>query len=180
MSANHPLPAALLALFVLAGCQESNTLLDFDGDGSLDQDDCNTADPQIYPGAPDGYGDDVDSNCDGSDGVDADGDGYPANAPADAPERDCNDSEASWHPGATDAVDPTGADSNCDGADGVDADGDGWASEASGGPALTSHSITHRYLSRVNITSVIGPIRSTGRIDATMVSGTAYRSDKRR
>jgi len=26
-------------------------------------------------------------------------------------------------------------------------------------PALTSHSITHRYLSRVNITPLIGPIR---------------------
>ena len=36
---------------------------------------------------------------------------------------DCNDSDASWHPGATDAVDPTGADSNCDGTDGIDADG---------------------------------------------------------
>jgi hypothetical protein len=133
MSANRPLPAALLALFVLAGCQESNTLLDFDGDGSLDQDDCNTTDPEIYPGAPDPFGDDLDSNCDGADGVDADGDGFAANAEPGTPDRDCDDSNAAWHPGAPDQVDADGADSNCDGTDGTDGDGDGWASTASGG-----------------------------------------------
>ncbi len=56
------------------GCSTGNeSLLDFDGDGSLDENDCDSTDAQIYPGAADAYGDEIDSNCDGIDGVDADG-----------------------------------------------------------------------------------------------------------
>ena len=65
---------------VTVGCDtDSPVLLDFDGDGSLDADDCGSADPLIYPGADDPYGDDVDQDCDGGDGIDIDGDGYPGN-----------------------------------------------------------------------------------------------------
>jgi len=121
---------ALLAL----GCSTGNeSLLDFDGDGSLDENDCDSADAQIYPGAADAYGDAIDSNCDGTDGTDSDGDGYPGDSTAPADQRDCNDAAPTWHPGAADAVDGDGADTNCDGTDGVDSDGDGWASQASGG-----------------------------------------------
>jgi hypothetical protein len=42
--------------------------LDVDGDGFC-EDDCDEADPQIYPGAPDPEGDAIDQNCDGVDGV---------------------------------------------------------------------------------------------------------------
>jgi hypothetical protein len=44
-----PLPLVLTLLFALAGCQEASTLYDFDGDGSLDEHDCGTTDPSIYP-----------------------------------------------------------------------------------------------------------------------------------
>ncbi len=67
---------ALLAL----GCGSTGEVLqDFDGDGSLDANDCGPAEATIYPGAADAYGDGVDSNCDGLDGIDSDGDGYPGN-----------------------------------------------------------------------------------------------------
>lgn len=69
------------------------------------------------PGAADPFGDEVDSNCDGSDGVDLDGDSWAGNAPEEL--RDCNDSEPTTYPGAADTVDSGGVDSNCDGVDGV-------------------------------------------------------------
>ena len=69
MPANRLLPVALLALISLWSClEEPNNLVDFDGDGSLDQNDCQPANPAVYPGAADGYGDGIDSNCDGVDG----------------------------------------------------------------------------------------------------------------
>ena len=47
------------------------TNADMDGDGiTIDDGDCAENDPSIYPGATDLPGDAVDSNCDGSDGVD--------------------------------------------------------------------------------------------------------------
>ena len=42
---------------------------DRDGDGFLTDDDCDDFDPSAYPGGPDQFGDGVDGNCDGSDGV---------------------------------------------------------------------------------------------------------------
>ena len=63
----------------------------------------------------------VDDNCDGVDGVDSDGDNE---ASIESGGLDCNDSEATIHPGATDNVGDS-RDSNCDGHDGTDLDGDG-------------------------------------------------------
>ena len=76
---------ALLGLGCGSGVE---VLADFDGDGSLDANDCDAADSSIHPGAPDAYGDGVDSNCDGTDGTDSDADGYPGDTTAPAAERD--------------------------------------------------------------------------------------------
>ncbi len=73
--------------------------------------------------------DGIDQNCDGTDGVDHDGDGV---ATRETGGGDCDDDDAGIGPGALDFV-FDGRDQNCDGVDGVDGDGDGWASEASGG-----------------------------------------------
>lgn len=72
------------------------------------------------------------ASCDTT--VDADADGYPAT-------EDCNDNDASIHPGAPDGCD--GVDNDCDGSDGplttwyVDGDGDGWGSTPITGSACT-------------------------------------------
>jgi hypothetical protein len=103
------------------------------GDDCLD----NPSDPladSTFPGAPDPAGDGADTDCDGTDGVDADGDGFASEASGGA---DCDDDPseplaAFTFPGAEDLV-GNGADTDCDGADGVDADGDGVPSIASGG-----------------------------------------------
>lgn len=42
---------------------------DTDGDGAFDCVDCDVLDPTIHSGAPDPFGDGLDSNCDGTDGV---------------------------------------------------------------------------------------------------------------
>jgi hypothetical protein len=70
--------SVLLGSFLLAGCVAGpgSALYDFDGDGSPDEEDCNSADPSIYPGALDTFGDGVDQDCDGGDGVDSDSDGF--------------------------------------------------------------------------------------------------------
>ena len=104
---------------------------DFDGDGFPDSEDCEPEDPAIHPGADDPYGDDVDQNCDGADGIDSDGDGFPA--PGEGTEVspvDCDDSRADVYPGAPEEPDD-GVDSDCDGEDNavVDTDGDGTPDE---------------------------------------------------
>jgi hypothetical protein len=100
----------LLVLLALPGCQEGAGLFDFDDDGSLDADDCKPSDASIHPGADDVYGDGIDNNCDGIDGIDLDGDGY---ASTESGGDDCNDSDSSVHPGATEVADTI--DQDCDG-----------------------------------------------------------------
>jgi len=120
-------------------CDDNNEELDshnLDGDPySLCLGDCNDDPSQagaelIYPTAPDLVANGIDNNCDGIPGVDADRDLY-ASVPSGG--TDCDDTEATINPGATDEVDAAALDSNCDGFDGVDADGDLHASIASGG-----------------------------------------------
>ncbi len=114
----------------LAACTVSELDLDFDGDGIEDRADCGPDDPDIRPGAEDPFGDGIDQDCDGIDGVDRDGDG--ALAPGDgvaAEVADCADANPNAYPGATEVVD--GIDNDCDGAvdegtEVFDDDGDGF------------------------------------------------------
>ena len=104
--------------------------IDEDGDGSPAGEDCNDGDADVYPGASE-VCDGVDQDCD--DEVDedltelqypdADGDGYGRNGDSaymcpDEPgfsdeTGDCDDTDATIHPGATDTRD--GIDQDCDG-----------------------------------------------------------------
>ena len=106
---------------------------DRDGDGWTIADDCNDRDAAIFPGATescDGEDNDCDGDIDesGATGettfyLDADGDGYgvatTTTDACDAPSgytdntSDCDDSDATVHPGATESCD--GEDNDCDG-----------------------------------------------------------------
>lgn len=82
----------LLLAAVLAACSADARRFDTDGDGSVDSPDCAAADPAIHPGADDPYGDGVDQDCDGWDGIDRGGDGYPASPELSGePMFDCSD-----------------------------------------------------------------------------------------
>ncbi len=118
---------ACCLLALLLGCPDTEARFDFDGDGVEDSADCAPEDPDNFPGNPeDEYGDEIDTNCDGYDGIDVGGDGYPSNVHDSEPFFDCNDANDTIHPGAPDTV-GDGWDNNCDGVDGVDVDGDGFA-----------------------------------------------------
>ncbi|MBJ93521.1 MAG: hypothetical protein CMP23_03500 [Rickettsiales bacterium] len=125
-----------------------DSAIDGDGDGVPHELDCNDADPLVYPGAEercDHYDNDCDGAVDEDDAVDApnwyadtDGDGYgvagSSRRACDAPHGhsahagDCDDDDAAFHPGATEADCTDPADYNCDGAVAwADADSDGHA-----------------------------------------------------
>jgi len=114
--------ALVVCLLALSACGPTGDSFDFDGDGAADHDDCDPADGTVYAGADDPFGDGLDQDCDGGDGVDLDGDGHPANP--DLEVRDCNDADPSIHPGATE-IPGNGVDEDCDGLDYVDDDLDG-------------------------------------------------------
>ncbi len=116
---------AALGLLLGPGCSIGTaTLYDFDGDGSLDADDCNPTDSSINPLATE-LCDGLDNDCNGSADadelgeVDGDADGWLSCA-------DCDDLDADSYPGAPEVCD--GLDNDCSGAadaDEVDADKDG-------------------------------------------------------
>ena len=115
------------AVALALGCDERTPEFDFDGDGWDDEQDCGPDNGLIHPGADDVWGDGVDQNCDGSDGTDLDGDGYPHDAPPDTVVWDCDDVDPAIGPHADEECD--GVDNNCDGAllDAErDDDGDGY------------------------------------------------------
>ena len=106
---------------------------------------CDDTDPTVHPGAPEGVGDGVDSDCDGTElcFVDADDDGFvdgvsgrvstdvdcddPGEGSATDLGGECDDADPAVHPGASEQV-GDGVDSDCDGTElcFVDADQDGY------------------------------------------------------
>ncbi len=108
---------------------------DDDGDGYPASDDCDDGDASIHPGATELPGDGVDQDCDGAETCydDDDDDGWrpdatsivvsadpdctdPGEATASDPTTDCDDADASIHPGAVDVA-GDGIDQDCDGTD---------------------------------------------------------------
>ena len=94
---------------------------DTDCDGFLNEDDCEPEDAEINPDVEDEWYDGVDSNCDGADDYDQDGDGE---ASADHDGTDCDDTNADINTNAEDEW-YDGVDSNCDRLSDYDQDGDG-------------------------------------------------------
>ena len=131
---------------------EGEVVVDSDGDGYTSTEDCDDADPQIYPSAQE-YCDGIDNNCNGQADedvmtefyADADGDGFGSdNITTEACEApngfvtngsDCDDTDATAYPGASESCD--GVDNDCNGAIDdqlgevfyVDSDGDGFGNE---------------------------------------------------
>ncbi len=100
------------------------------GTGGLPDGDCDDTDWDINPAATEVAYDGIDQDCDGADLDDVDGDGFSA---AVAGGTDCDDTEASTYPGASESAD--GVDQDCDGDvdDGTswyDDDGDGFTEDA--------------------------------------------------
>ncbi|MDP2307764.1 MAG: MopE-related protein [Pseudomonadota bacterium] len=139
-------------------CDGSTGRVDGDADGHLACEECDDGDPGVHPGAAEtcnGADDDCDGTVDEADAIDAptwyadaDADGYGGAGTAAACSQpdghlatstDCDDADASIHPGATEVC--NGADDDCDGeadAGAVDAidwyedeDGDGFGSVVS-------------------------------------------------
>jgi hypothetical protein len=109
-----------IVLILMSGCDLSTA--DLDGDGVPDAGDCDPQDPETYPGAEDWFGDGIDQNCDGPDGLDADQDGH---ASGSLGGDDCDDSNTEIFPGAPEIA-CDGLDQDCDGVDSEpDLDGDG-------------------------------------------------------
>jgi alpha-tubulin suppressor-like RCC1 family protein len=92
---------------------------DLDRDGfSLAEGDCDDENENVYPGALDVVGDEVDQNCDSVDGLDADGDGHAGTGTGGL---DCNDNDRYIYPGAEE-IGWDGIDQDCNFADLYDFD----------------------------------------------------------
>ncbi len=88
--------------------------VDDDGDGySENEGDCDDSTAALSPLATDVTGDDIDQNCDGVDGFDADSDGV---ASLSSGGSDCDDADEATFPDAVDTP-RDGTDQDCDGAD---------------------------------------------------------------
>ena len=114
---------------------------DDDDDGDPDTTDCVDDDPTIYNGAPEIADDAIDQDCDGFDTVtcfvDGDGDSYGDTATLLSPDgdctdagestvdTDCDDSDPSVHPAATEVCNAVDDDCDTDVDEGFDVDGDG-------------------------------------------------------
>lgn len=118
----------LMACGAPASDDDADTLApDADGDGAADAADCAPSDAERYPGATDAFGDGVDQDCSGADGVDADADGAPVGP-------DCDDADAAIGPDQAEIY-YDDVDQNCNGdRDDDDQDGDGKRAASEGGP----------------------------------------------
>ena len=99
------------ALMALSSCAyvtraEYQELWDADGDGWGIDEDCDDANPDVYPFAPDVRGDGCDADC--GEEVDNDGDDWPATV-------DCDDNNADIFPCNPDEDETDSVDSDCDG-----------------------------------------------------------------
>ncbi len=150
----------MLLLSLLAGClidkdayeRRKDALTDGDGDSYAQEDDCDDADAQVFPGA-DELCNDRDDDCDGAlddEAIDAaawypdrDVDGFGAEGAAPtvactapgghvANALDCDDDAIGVNPAALETP-YDGVDDDCSGADLTDVDDDGYAAAAGGG-----------------------------------------------
>jgi hypothetical protein len=114
-----------------------------DDSGSLPVGDCDDAAAGVNPLAGDDWYDGIDSNCDGADDFDQDGDGFVADAhegdtteyvpgSGSLPAGDCNDGNPEYYPGAPDTW-YDGLDNDCVGDDDYDQDLDGFDDPSGGG-----------------------------------------------
>jgi len=96
--------------------------IDADGDGYGSAEtgggDCDDANLEVNPGVEETWYDGIDSNCDGADDFDQDGDGVQV-------DEDCDDLDATAFPGNTEEW-YNGVDNACDGGSDDDQDGDGY------------------------------------------------------
>jgi len=110
-------------------------LNDGDLDGWFEDLDCDDTDSAVKPGVAEVWYDDVDQDCDGANDFDQDGDGYVRSGSFGEVggtallTGDCDDTDASINPGATE-VWYNGVDQDCSGGSDYDQDGDGFDSPA--------------------------------------------------
>ena len=135
---------AALSLALLSPPSWGAKPVDSDGDGYDTRNDCNDSDPNVYPGAPEICGNNIDENCDGIPDdsctacTDADGDGFSAESSACGPV-DCDDHDPQVYPGAPEIC-GNNIDNNCDGFTDesctacTDADSDSYYAEAACSP----------------------------------------------
>lgn len=102
---------------------------DFDGDGVPLIYDCNDSNASVNPDEEDVAYDGLDTDCDGANDFDVDGDGEES---ADHGGTDCDDTRPDISSAAQD-IPYDDIDQDCSGADNLDADGDGFISDDEGG-----------------------------------------------